>query len=342
MSTIPDQIKLPLSVAVDVALQGIRIRLGRSLVTLTGVICGIAFLMSILTGQVIRKGVADEEALRIEVDRMMNFLRADMPSLAEKRVSLIVSGNLAEAEKRLLLSLQDAGVNVFEVLPDEKSNTLPVPVEAVSSDRFAEKSSAVFALGHGSVKDRPWREWLDRGHAKSMASTHSLTDFADISEGRFVPLSRTLDEEEKASRLAEARKARYRNVWIGIVSLLVTVIGIANAMLMSVTERFREIGTMKCLGALSAFIRKVFLVESSLMGVVGGTLGAVAGATFSTVAYSVTYSFSLVWESLPLGTLLLFTAMSVAAGVLLSVVAALYPAHVASRMVPATALRSNV
>ena len=47
---------------------------------------------------------------------------------------------------------------------------------------------------------------------------------------------------------------------------------VLNAMLMSVTERFREIGTMKCLGALSAFVRQIFLFESCLIGAVGGLL----------------------------------------------------------------------
>ena len=51
----------------------------------------------------------------------------------------------------------------------------------------------------------------------------------------------------------------YKQYWLIVLSLLVCVVGITNAMLMSVTERFREIGTMKCLGALDSFIVKLFL-----------------------------------------------------------------------------------
>jgi hypothetical protein len=51
---IQDQVKLPVSVAFEVVMQGIRIRLGRSIVTIGGVICGIAFLMSILTGELMK------------------------------------------------------------------------------------------------------------------------------------------------------------------------------------------------------------------------------------------------------------------------------------------------
>jgi putative ABC transport system permease protein len=46
--------------------------------------------------------------------------------------------------------------------------------------------------------------------------------------------------------------------WIIILSLLVCVVGIVNAQLMAVTERFREIGTMKCLGALDRFVLRLF------------------------------------------------------------------------------------
>ena len=63
--------------------------------------------------------------------------------------------------------------------------------------------------------------------------------------------------------------------WIIILSLLVCTVGIVNAQLMAVTERFREIGTMKCLGALDRFILKLFLLEAGMQGLVGALIGAV-------------------------------------------------------------------
>jgi ABC-type lipoprotein release transport system permease subunit len=122
----------------------------------------------------------------------------------------------------------------------------------------------------------------------------------------------------------------------------VTTIGVSNALLMSVTERFREIGTMKCLGALSRFIRTLFLIESSLIGFAGSVIGAILGALLPMVAYGFTYSFPQVFGSMPYGWLVLAAAASTIAGTVLSVVAALYPARFASRMVPASALRSTV
>jgi predicted lysophospholipase L1 biosynthesis ABC-type transport system permease subunit len=148
--------------------------------------------------------------------------------------------------------------------------------------------------------------------------------------------------EQTAARQEAARQGAFRLRWIVTVSLVVTVIGVSNALLMSVTERFREIGTMKCLGALSSFIRLLFLIESSLIGLAGSILGALAGTVMATAAYAFSYGFGPVLTSMAYGWLLLAVLGSIVVGTLLSIVAAIYPATIASRMVPAAALRSTV
>ena len=64
---------------------------------------------------------------------------------------------------------------------------------------------------------------------------------------------------------------------IAAISLLVGGIGVMNIMLVSVTERIREIGLRKALGATPRVIRRQFLVEASLLGLAGGVLGAAVG-----------------------------------------------------------------
>ncbi|HAR65164.1 MAG TPA: hypothetical protein DCR55_02995 [Lentisphaeria bacterium] len=341
MPKIQNQIKLPISVALEVVLQGLRIRLGRSVVTITGVICGIAFLMSILTGQLIKQGVSEEDAKRAEVDRINNFMKADLPTLDGKNITLIAAGMLSEVETRVLERIIADGAAGIKVesgtesqIPRKLTALRPVP-----RDQLIAESAFVLVMGGDTLPDRDWRVLLGQ---TPLALTTPGGSPAGMLDGQFVKLSRELTEEELARRAAQARKDKFRSIWIGAVALLVTVIGITNAMLMSVTERFREIGTMKCLGALSAFIRQIFLLESSMMGLSGGIVGAIVGALFSIIAYALSYGISMVAGSLPLVPLFGFGIVCVIVGIVLSVVAALYPAHVASNMVPAHALRSNV
>ena len=77
--------------------------------------------------------------------------------------------------------------------------------------------------------------------------------------------------------LVPDRNVKYRTYWLVVMSLLVCTVGITNSMLMAVTERFKEIGTMKCLGALDKFVVTLFILESGMMGIVASLLGWVVG-----------------------------------------------------------------
>lgn len=126
--------------------------------------------------------------------------------------------------------------------------------------------------------------------------------------------------------------------WIIILSLLVCVVGIVNAQLMAVTERFREIGTMKCLGALDRFILKLFLLEAGMQGLAGAGAGALLGALFSLVNSFLRFGHvaltSLRWADA--GQSVLFAVL---VGLILSLAGVMYPAIVAARMQPVEAMR---
>lgn len=128
------------------------------------------------------------------------------------------------------------------------------------------------------------------------------------------------------------------DVWLLIMAMLTCAIGIANAMLMSVTERFREIGTMKCLGAQDNLVVKLFLLESAFLGVVGAAAGIVLGLIVAIAGASLQFG-SHSYTSFPVANSLLVIVMSVIGGIILSVVGAWYPAYTASRMKPVDALR---
>ena len=126
--------------------------------------------------------------------------------------------------------------------------------------------------------------------------------------------------------------------WLVFVSMLVCVVGISNAMLMSVTERFREIATLKCLGALDRFIMLMFVLEAAFLGIVGGMAGAVLGALLGTGITLLSYG-TLVLPAIPIGELGGWILFSIVLGVVLAAVASVYPSFKAARLAPMEAMR---
>lgn len=343
---IPEQVKLPLRVAYDVVLQGIRIRFGRSLVTIMGVMFGVAFLMAILTGEVVKKGVSEEDRIRTEVKRMYSFLTSEMGPPEGKSVGVIQVGALNELERRLIEFLGREGLRTARwagLAPDLPPVALK-HVEVVSAQlaEIGEEVSAVLVVGEETVPDISWTDVLRHARQQVVAVTRKSVSLRAHDAMSVITLERELKADETEEMEKERKKSRARTIWILCAALVVTVIGISNAMLMSVTERFREIGTMKCLGALSSFIRQIFLLESSLVGLVGGAAGAAVGMVFSVFVYGLTYGFGMVLASLHLGILVMYVGLCTLGGTVLAVVAALYPARLASSMIPAAALRTEI
>lgn len=140
---------------------------------------------------------------------------------------------------------------------------------------------------------------------------------------------------------AQAAKQYAETVWIIAVSLLVCTVGIANAMLMSVTERYQEIGTIKCLGALDGFVLQLFLLEAGGQGLIGGLVGAIAGTLLALAEAGLGGGDPVLWTIIPYATWLTYLVGCIGVGVVLAVVAAVYPAWVAMRMAPIDALRAR-
>jgi ABC-type antimicrobial peptide transport system permease subunit len=122
------------------------------------------------------------------------------------------------------------------------------------------------------------------------------------------------------------------------LSLLACLVGIMNSMLMSVSERIKEIGTLKCLGAIDSFIVKTYFIESSLQGVIGTVIGIVIGLVVSFGAALANFG-RYVPAHFPLGPALQSVAISLVVGSLLSVVASIGPAYAAARKQPVDAMR---
>ncbi len=190
------------------------------------------------------------------------------------------------------------------------------------------KKSIEFALG--AIKIRFWRSMITAGGVAlgiaflaSVLITKAITGSADAAEVA-------------------------RSNWLIGLSLLVCTVGITNAMLMSVSERFREIGTMKCLGALDSFVVRIFMIESVLMGLIASVLGWVVGTGMIVLVKLI----AGVPKEAPAGTVwygsltghdvLMSFLFCIPIGAALSAIATYIPARQAASIPPAAALRIDV
>jgi len=118
---------------------------------------------------------------------------------------------------------------------------------------------------------------------------------------------------------------------IGIITLFGAAVGLMNIMLVSVTERTREIGIRKAIGAKSLTIKQQFLFEAVLIGQMGGALGILFGILIGNlVSMFIGTSFIIPWAWIIMGVVLCF---------IVGIVSGYFPAQKASKLDPIIALR---
>jgi putative ABC transport system permease protein len=225
-------------------------------------------------------------------------------------VPMTVQGVLAEASSGATGTAEDD----LALVPITTAQSQLFGTTSVSEIYLAARSTGVLGAAEQEAED----ELLNLQGATSPADA----DFTITSETSILS---TADSVDNTLTVLLAG--------IAAISLLVGGIGVMNIMLVSVTERVREIGLRKALGATPASIRRQFLTEASTLGLAGGLVGALVG-----VAGAVGLPH-VISDHIDISGAAIAGAIVVSVGI--GLVFGVYPATRAARLTPIDALRSE-
>jgi putative ABC transport system permease protein len=169
-------------------------------------------------------------------------------------------------------------------------------------------------------------------YPKPGADTQKIADEINASISGVTPLTGADFDQEIGAATSMLNAIL---IGIGLISLLVGGLSVINTMAMSVAERTREIGIKRAIGASRWRIRREIVIESALIGLIGGLLGLGLGFVITTLGNDAGRDSATILFDLTLGT----AFSSVAFATILGATAGFIPAWHASRMDPVTALR---
>ncbi|WP_264522285.1 ABC transporter permease [Flavobacterium sp. N1994] len=171
-------------------------------------------------------------------------------------------------------------------------------------------------------------ELLDEAVDHALITMRKVRKLNPVEENNFA-VSRS---DDLINKIAEITGVLNWSAWIiGIITIFGSSIALMNIMLVSVTERTREIGVRKALGAKKSTIAFQFFVETLIIGQLGGLVGIILGIiTGYLIAVAIDFSFVIPWLAIMAAVITTF---------LVAVVSGSYPAIKASRLDPIEALR---
>lgn len=281
----------------------------------------------------------------VPADRIQNMVKAKMIELGEgklldgkQKFAALVGANLAEKgfseQLKLKKDIKIDGTK-FEIAGINKQSKNMMGsffnnAVIVNNDTLQKISSETLFPSRISVKifDNYPVETAKKDIIAKLKKNHDNTEDFQVMDSKQVA-------ETMASVIGIIQLVF---VGIALISLLIGGIGIMNSMFMSVTERFKEIGVMKAVGATNSKVLAIFLAEAGMIGAIGGTIGAIFGTLVSTgislIASQAGYPLPVILNlQIILGAILFACLVGMVSGVL--------PAKSAAELEPVEAIRSR-
>ncbi len=270
---------------------------------------------------------ADAENYRkiviLDSEMAASFFPGENPIGKTIEISTVPFRIIGIAKKKVSREVKIESVSDYQMYSQSSNGAIFIPIESWSIPfRYDEpQNAAVKAISTDDMK-------IAGSNAAELLTATQISGSSDGST-----LAYEADQlSDQVARLQSLSNASNRQlIWIAGISLLVGGIGVMNIMLVSVTERTKEIGLKKAIGAKRRTIAVQFLTEAAVLTSLGGIIGVASGIGLSKVLAKV--------MGMPSAISILSCVIAVAFSMFIGVVFGLLPAMKASKLNPIDALR---